>query len=156
MKNQPNIRQDYRTVKMVRPNFKPAVAPKKGPTAQTLPKIKWWFLAIIAAVPVICLVASYLKGRAAFQGCVWATILSIIAGAVSLLPILYLIKSKSATLTGCVLASSAIRVFVILFGVLICIFMIKITTRWFPAWVAFFYLLMLSVDVWLILRKQEA
>ena len=156
MKNQANIRQDYRTVRMVRPPFKAPAVPKKISTVQTLPKIKWWFLAIIAAIPVICLVASYLKGKAAFQGCLWATILSIIAGAVSLLPIIYFIKSKSSSLPACIIASSAIRVLVILLGVIIIIFLLKITTRWFPLWVAFFYLLMLSFDIWLILRKQEA
>ena len=156
MQNQPNIRQNYRTVRMVRPPMRPAVVPKMPPTAQGLPKIKWWFLAIIAAIPVICLVASYIQGSAAFQGCLWATILSIVAAALSLLPIIYSIKSKASSITGYVLASSAIKVLVILVGAVIFIFLAKITTRWFPAWLGLFYLLMLSFDVWLILRKQEA
>jgi hypothetical protein len=155
MQNQPNIRQNYRTVRMVRPPVRQVVVPKNPQAPKEKSKIKWWLWAIIAAVPVICLVGSYFKGRAAFQGCLWATVLSIIAGGLSLLPIIYSMKSKSASLLGSVLASSAIRVLVILIGAIIFIFLVKITTRWFPAWLGLFYLLMLSFDVWLILRKQN-
>ncbi len=156
MQNQPNIKQNYRTVRMVRPPVRQVVVPKKPQAPKEKSKIKWWLWAIIAAFPVICLVGSYFKSRTAFQGCLWATVLSIIAGGLSLLPIIYSIKSKAASLTTYILASSAIRVVIILIGAIIFIFLANITTRWFPAWLGLFYLLMLTADVWLILRKQEA
>ena len=115
-------------------------------------KAEWLVLFVVAAVFAAALGVSISLGQIAINGCLWAMLVSVVAGCGGLAPVIYLILSRSSLSTEHVIGSSAIRLLLVLAGVVIILLFTKTDAMWFALWLGLFYVVVLVAEVYVAVR----
>jgi uncharacterized membrane protein HdeD (DUF308 family) len=112
----------------------------------------WLALFVVAAIFAAALGISVSLGQNATNGCLWAMLVSVVAGCGGLAPVIYLILSRSSLSVEHVIGSSAIRLLLVLAGVVIILLFTKTDVMWFALWLGLFYLVVLVAEVYVAVR----
>jgi hypothetical protein len=109
-------------------------------------------LAVMAGVFAAAMGVSFLSGQDAFNGCLWAMLVSSLAGFGGLIPIILARLSAKPASIEAVIGASAIRLLLVLAGLVIILFLVKTNLTWFVFWLAIFYIAMLVGEVYYAIR----
>jgi uncharacterized membrane protein len=96
--------------------------------------------------------ASFLSGQDAVNGCLWAMLVSAIAGLGGFVPFILARLAKKPASIEAVLSSSAIRLLLVLAGLVIILFLTKVNVTWFALWMGIFYVVILVAEVYIAIR----
>jgi len=114
-------------------------------------KIKWLWMPIIIAVPALG-VSSYL-GADITRSCLWAVMVSVIAGSVGFAPVIYAARVyKSPPSVVSILAGITIRLLTMIAGTVSIIAFADINILWFVAWMGLFYIVILVMEACFVVR----
>jgi hypothetical protein len=114
-----------------------------------LPKLSLGIVFLVEALVFVAAVGvSFLLGQNAFNGCLWAMLVSAIAGAGGFAPVILARLSGKQVSVEHVVGSSAIRLLLVIAGLVIMLFVTKTNMMWFAFWLAIFYVAMLVGEVY--------
>jgi hypothetical protein len=113
-------------------------------------QIKW--LPIVAAILAFALVLSAFLGTGQTKACLWAVIATTIAVCVGLTPVVYSVFYKPSMYPLSVLAAGVIRLLITAGGAVIILIFVEVGVLWFAAWLGFFYIVVLAVEVYSAIR----
>jgi hypothetical protein len=105
-------------------------------------------LLLMAGVFATAVGVSFLSGQDAVNGCLWAILVSAIAGCGGFIPFILARLARKPASIEAVLSASAIRLLLVLAGLVIIIFFTKVNVMWFVFWLAIFYIAMLVGEVY--------
>ncbi|MCF7954388.1 MAG: hypothetical protein K9M75_01165 [Phycisphaerae bacterium] len=119
-------------------------------------KLFSWKLLVLAFLLtfgfVFCYRISQTQGTASQSGCVKATVLTVLAAAAGVIPvILTYTHNKARVFFTAVMIGAIIRMFITAAGVLAVIYFLNEQRSWFLGWSAGFYLFFLAFDTSLVL-----
>jgi hypothetical protein len=112
-------------------------------------------LAFLAVFMAMVYSISLFIRKAAWQACLAAIGISVVVGLASLLPALYGIVRRQDLAVAFVLAASLIRLLLMAGGTAIILFFTKVNIMWFVVWLGLFYICMLAVEVWLLIKTTN-
>jgi hypothetical protein len=118
-------------------------------------KAEWLVLFIVAAVFAAALGVSISLGQSAINGCLWAMLVSGVAGCGGLVPVICFILSGSSLSMEHVIGSIAIRLLLVLAGVVIILLFTKTDVMWFALWLGLFYIVVLVAEVYVAVRMMN-
>jgi hypothetical protein len=113
-------------------------------------------LAILSAIFIIVLLCAAIIGRAAFTSCLWAFLLVVFSGIVSIVPVVRDARLTSTISTRCALLSIAARLFVMLTGTASILLLTRISVLYFVLWLAVLYPPMIVVEILIIMSLIKA
>jgi hypothetical protein len=105
-------------------------------------------LVVMAGVFATAVGVCFLLGQDAVNGCLWAMLVSSIAGVGGFIPFIFARLAKKPASIEAVLSASAIRLLLVIAGLVIIIFFTKVNLMWFVFWLAIFYIAMLAGEVY--------
>jgi hypothetical protein len=109
-------------------------------------------LLVMAGVFATALGASFLSGQDAVNGCLWAILVSAVAGIGGFIPFILAGLSRKPASIEAVIGASAIRLLLVLAGLVIIIFFTKVNLMWFALWMGLFYIVILVAEVYIAIR----
>jgi hypothetical protein len=123
-------------------------------TVANTDKTEWLRLPIAAsAFAAAALGLSIFFGSDSAKGCLWAILVSGVAGCGGLVPVIYALIYRPALLAILVLAAGMIRLLLMAVGTAILILLVNVNVLWFLIWLGLFYAAILVSEVWWAVRR---
>lgn len=105
-------------------------------------------LLLMAGVYAAAVGVSFLSGQDAVNGCLCAIVVSVVAGIGGFIPFILAQLAKKPCSIEAILSSTAIRLLLVIAGLVIILFFTKVNVMWFVFWLAIFYIAMLAGEVY--------
>jgi hypothetical protein len=109
-------------------------------------------------IAVFCYRISVSYGEMAGKSCLYAIILNFLAVIISRFPTIIMSGVQPAKIITAFFMGTAIRLFIVLGGSILVLYLLKIDVLWFVGWLVFFYLTVLAVETYysvLFLRRFD-
>lgn len=108
-------------------------------------------LTVLAAVFITVLLSAVFIGQPALKSCLWALLLVVFSGIVSILPVVRDAHLTSTVSISCAIFSIAVRLLTMLVGATSILFLTRISVLYFVLWLAILYSTMITVEVLIII-----